>query len=109
MLFCGQTSLYGEGTYLCMEPSVALGFSPWGTTGWSQCQLAESLSIVALCEVIDDPSVKHTSGKSPLFKYTYISKAFMVSRYNLSSFGTNDIDTGLSWQHEYRTNKMAKL
>ena len=59
-----QTSLYGEGTYLSTEPTVAMGFSPWGATGWPNSTLGDSLSIIALCEVIDHPSVKHKSGKA---------------------------------------------
>ncbi|KAF6040222.1 PARP16 [Bugula neritina] len=62
---CGhmnKTSLFGEGTYLSTEPSVAANFSPWGHTGRSATQsvFGHSMSVLALCEVIDDPSVKHS-------------------------------------------------
>lgn len=52
-----KTSLFGEGTYLTSDLSVALLYSPHGL-GWQHSLLGPSLSCVAVCEVIDHPDVK---------------------------------------------------
>lgn len=60
-LFCWllpfQTSLFGEGTYLTSDLSLALIYSPHGH-GWQHSLLGPILSCVAVCEVIDHPDVK---------------------------------------------------
>nr|XP_045016543.1 protein mono-ADP-ribosyltransferase PARP16 [Jaculus jaculus] len=52
-----KTSLFGEGTYLTSDLSLALIYSPHGH-GWQQSLLGPILSCVAVCEVIDHPDVK---------------------------------------------------
>lgn len=52
-----QTSLFGEGTYLTSDLSLALIYSPHGH-GWQHSLLGPILSCVAVCEVIDHPDVK---------------------------------------------------
>ncbi|XP_044139098.1 protein mono-ADP-ribosyltransferase PARP16 [Bufo gargarizans] len=52
-----KTSLFGEGTYLTSDLSLALLYSPHGH-GWSRSILGPILSCVAMCEVIDHPDVK---------------------------------------------------
>lgn len=52
-----KTSLYGEGTYLTSELCVALTFCPTGQS-WVNSSLGQKLGCVAVCEVIDHPSVK---------------------------------------------------
>lgn len=52
-----QTSLFGEGTYLTSDLSLALLYSPHGL-GWQQSALGSILSCVAVCEIIDHPDVK---------------------------------------------------
>ncbi|KAM8974843.1 protein mono-ADP-ribosyltransferase PARP16 [Pelodytes ibericus] len=52
-----KTSLFGEGTYLTSDLSLALLYSPHGH-GWSHSILGPALSCVAVCEVIDHPDVK---------------------------------------------------
>ncbi|XP_064607887.1 protein mono-ADP-ribosyltransferase PARP16-like [Liolophura sinensis] len=52
-----KTSLYGEGTYLSSELSVSLHYSPGGQ-GWDHSLLGDRLSCVAVCQMIDDTSVK---------------------------------------------------
>ncbi|XP_072258724.1 protein mono-ADP-ribosyltransferase PARP16 [Pyxicephalus adspersus] len=52
-----KTSLFGEGTYLTSDLSLALLYSPHGH-GWSQSLLGPVLSCVAVCEMIDHPDVK---------------------------------------------------
>jgi len=52
-----QTSVFGEGTYLSGELSVSMLYSPNGA-GWDHSELGNMLSCVAVCEMIDDPSVK---------------------------------------------------
>ncbi|KAB0407172.1 hypothetical protein E2I00_013524, partial [Balaenoptera physalus] len=51
------TSLFGEGTYLTSDLSLALIYSPHGH-GWQRSLLGPILSCVAVCEVIDHPDVK---------------------------------------------------
>ncbi|XP_005990180.1 protein mono-ADP-ribosyltransferase PARP16 [Latimeria chalumnae] len=52
-----KTSLFGEGTYLTSDLSLALLYSPHGN-GWQQSILGPVLSCVAVCEIIDHPDVK---------------------------------------------------
>nr|XP_026647047.1 mono [ADP-ribose] polymerase PARP16 isoform X2 [Zonotrichia albicollis] len=55
--FEGLTSLFGEGTYLTSDLSLALLYSPHGL-GWQRSALGSVLSCVAVCEIIDHPDVK---------------------------------------------------
>ncbi|CAL1527714.1 unnamed protein product [Lymnaea stagnalis] len=52
-----KVSVFGEGTYLSSELSVSLIYSPTGE-GWRNSCLGVKLSCVAVCQMIDDPSVK---------------------------------------------------
>lgn len=52
-----KTSLFGEGTYLTSDLSLALLYSPHGH-GWTHSFLGNVLSCVAVCEMIDHPDVK---------------------------------------------------
>ena len=49
--------MFGEGTYLSSELSVSLDYSPYGH-GWDKSSMGDKLSCVAVCEIIDDESVK---------------------------------------------------
>ncbi|OWF54131.1 mono [ADP-ribose] polymerase PARP16-like [Mizuhopecten yessoensis] len=52
-----KISVFGEGTYLSSELSVCLLYSPMGL-GWEKSCIGHKLSCVAVCEIIDDASVK---------------------------------------------------
>lgn len=52
-----KTSLFGEGIYLSSDLSIVLHYSPMGK-GWQNSIFGNSLSCVALCEMIDHPDVK---------------------------------------------------
>ncbi|KAJ8249208.1 hypothetical protein GJAV_G00232320 [Gymnothorax javanicus] len=52
-----KTSLFGEGTYLTSDLSMAVLYSPHGN-GWRESLLGPLLSCIAVCEVIDHPDVK---------------------------------------------------
>ncbi|XP_062998523.1 protein mono-ADP-ribosyltransferase PARP16 [Elgaria multicarinata webbii] len=52
-----RTSLFGEGTYLTSDLSLALLYSPHGL-GWQRSTMGPVLSCVAVCEIIDHPDVK---------------------------------------------------
>lgn len=52
-----KTSLFGEGTYLTSDLSMAVLYSPH-SNGWRESLLGSLLSCVAMCEVIDHPDVK---------------------------------------------------
>ncbi|XP_050759488.1 protein mono-ADP-ribosyltransferase PARP16 [Gymnogyps californianus] len=52
-----RTSLFGEGTYLTSDLSLALLYSPHAL-GWQRSALGSILSCVAVCEIIDHPDVK---------------------------------------------------
>ncbi|KAF4081389.1 hypothetical protein AMELA_G00160660 [Ameiurus melas] len=52
-----KTSLFGEGTYLTSDLSMAFLYSPHGN-GWCDSVLGPVLSCIALCEIIDHPDVK---------------------------------------------------
>ncbi|PVD37809.1 hypothetical protein C0Q70_00411 [Pomacea canaliculata] len=54
-----KVSLFGKGIYLSSELAVSLMYSPGGQ-GWSESQLGPNLGCVAVCQLIDDPSVKCT-------------------------------------------------
>ena len=49
--------MFGEGTYLSSELSVSLLYSQSGEA-WSKSCLGAKLACVAVCEMIDGPSVK---------------------------------------------------
>lgn len=57
LFVCLQVGVFGEGTYLSGELSVSLHYSPMGRS-WERSSLGDKLSCVAVCEMIDDPSVK---------------------------------------------------
>lgn len=52
-----QNSLFGEGTYLSGELSVSMPYAPTGKS-WEKSSLGDRLSVIAVAEIIDDPSVK---------------------------------------------------
>lgn len=52
-----KNSVFGEGTYLTSDLSMAVLYSPH-SSGWGESLLGPLLSCVALCEVIDHPDVK---------------------------------------------------
>lgn len=52
-----KNSVFGEGTYLSSELSVSLQYSPVGLS-WQMSNVGNQLSCIAVCEIIDDPSVK---------------------------------------------------
>ncbi|XP_023673211.1 protein mono-ADP-ribosyltransferase PARP16 isoform X1 [Paramormyrops kingsleyae] len=52
-----KTSLFGEGTYLTSDLSLAVLYSPHGN-GWRESLLGPLLSCIAVCEIIDHPDVK---------------------------------------------------
>ena len=49
--------MFGEGTYLSSELSVSLLYSQGAEVGQNS-HLGSKLSCVAVCQMIDDPSVK---------------------------------------------------
>jgi hypothetical protein len=55
--FSQQNSLFGEGTYLSSELSVTMPYCPTGKA-WGKSQIGDKLGCVAVCEIIDHPSVK---------------------------------------------------
>ncbi|KAM4618318.1 protein mono-ADP-ribosyltransferase PARP16 isoform 2-T2 [Polymixia lowei] len=52
-----KTSVFGEGTYLTSDLSMAVLYSPH-SSAWRESLLGPLLSCVALCEIIDHPDVK---------------------------------------------------
>ncbi|XP_012735880.1 protein mono-ADP-ribosyltransferase PARP16 [Fundulus heteroclitus] len=52
-----KNSVFGEGTYLTSDLSMAVLYSPH-SSGWRESVLGPQLSCVALCEIIDHPDVK---------------------------------------------------
>ncbi|KAM6937134.1 protein mono-ADP-ribosyltransferase PARP16 [Xenentodon cancila] len=52
-----KNSVFGEGTYLTSDLSMAVLYSPHSSS-WRESILGPLLSCVALCEVIDHPDVK---------------------------------------------------
>ncbi|KAK7115825.1 protein mono-ADP-ribosyltransferase PARP16-like [Littorina saxatilis] len=54
-----KMSLFGKGTYLSSELAVSMIYSPGGQ-GWARSQLGSNLGCVAVCQMIDDTSVKCT-------------------------------------------------
>lgn len=51
------TALYGEGTYLSTDLSVAVGFCSSGKA-WNRSKLGNKLSCVIVCEIIKHPGVR---------------------------------------------------
>lgn len=49
-----QNALFGEGIYLSGELLVSLLYAPPSVT-WTNSQLGDTVNVVAVCEVIDDP------------------------------------------------------
>lgn len=64
--FSLQNSVFGEGTYLTSDLSMAVLYSPH-SSGWRESILGPLLSCVALCEVIDHPDVKCQVKKKGMF------------------------------------------
>ncbi|XP_064620970.1 protein mono-ADP-ribosyltransferase PARP16-like [Lineus longissimus] len=58
-----KNSLFGEGTYLSSELSVTMPYCPTGKA-WGKSQIGDQLGCVAVCEIIDHPSVKCQTGTS---------------------------------------------
>ncbi|KAK6192012.1 hypothetical protein SNE40_003568 [Patella caerulea] len=52
-----KTSVFGEGTYLSGELGVSLNYSPSGYT-WANSEIGKMFGLIAVCEMIDDPTVK---------------------------------------------------
>ena len=52
-----QVAVFGEGTYLSSELSVSLMYSQ-AAEACKHSLIGSKLSCVAMCEMIDDPSVK---------------------------------------------------
>lgn len=52
-----KNSVFGEGTYLTSDLSMAVLYSPHNSS-WRESLLGPLLSCIALCEVIDHPDVK---------------------------------------------------
>ena len=58
-----QVSLFGEGIYLSEDLGVCLAYSSRGV-GWTRSMLGNSVSCLALAQVLDHPSVKlHTEDR----------------------------------------------
>ncbi|CAG0883487.1 unnamed protein product [Cyprideis torosa] len=51
-----KTSVFGEGTYLSTDLGISLNYSPQGASSYPSSVFGSSLSVVAACEVIDDPA-----------------------------------------------------
>jgi poly [ADP-ribose] polymerase 16 len=49
-----KNSLFGEGTYLCQEPSLSLHYSPSSET-WKKSFIGHKMSCLLVCETINDP------------------------------------------------------
>ena len=62
-----QNSVFGEGTYLTSDLSMAVLYSPH-SSGWQESILGPLLSCVALCEIIDHPDVKCQVKKKGAFE-----------------------------------------
>ncbi|KAF5294489.1 hypothetical protein FQR65_LT01615 [Abscondita terminalis] len=52
-LSIGKELLYGKGIYLTTEILISMPYAPFGVT-WSKSCLADKISVIAVCEVIDD-------------------------------------------------------
>ena len=58
-----KVSLFGEGIYLSEDLGVCLAYSSRGV-GWARSMLGNSVSCLALAQVLDHPSVKlHTDDR----------------------------------------------
>ncbi len=85
-----QNALFGEGTYLSGELSVSMPYAPTGT-GWSKSSIGHMLSCVAVCEIIDDPSVKcQVTGECLMFLFAAHSTCSFLP------------ETCLQFEHELR-------
>lgn len=81
--FTFQTSLFGEGTYLTSDLSMAFIYSPHGN-GWCDSVLGPVLSCIALCEIIDHPDVKcqvKKKGNVPQLKNKVPSVIQLIRNY----------------------------
>ena len=59
-----KNALFGEGTYLSSELSVSMPYAPAGSA-WDHSKIGDRLSCIAVCEMIDDASVKcQSKGKN---------------------------------------------
>jgi poly[ADP-ribose] polymerase 16 len=76
--------VFGEGTYLSSELSVSLHYSPMGRS-WERSNLGDKLSCVAVCEMIDDPSVKCQVKNSKYWKVKAIMYRQLKRRNHESS------------------------
>ncbi|XP_013793980.1 mono [ADP-ribose] polymerase PARP16-like isoform X1 [Limulus polyphemus] len=74
-----KTSLFGTGTYLSSELTVALHYSPVGWS-WKKSLHGSQISCVAVCEMIDHPDLKCQTkgGKSSSRSYSSDSLAGKV-------------------------------
>ena len=54
---CLQNGLFGEGTYLSSEMGVSMPYAPTGQS-WQHSVIGDRLSLIAVCEIINDDSVK---------------------------------------------------
>ncbi|PIK39068.1 putative mono [Apostichopus japonicus] len=52
-----KNTLFGEGTYLSSDLAVSMPYSP-KAKAWQRSSVGESLSCVAVCQIIDHPDVK---------------------------------------------------
>lgn len=52
-----KNTFYGEGTYLSSDLAVSMPYSP-KAKAWQHSAVGESLSCVAVCQIIDHPDVK---------------------------------------------------
>lgn len=61
-----KRSLFGEGTYVSPELSVAIQFSPFGF-GWTKSWLGKEISGVVVCQVVKHPDLvrRHSSAGVP--------------------------------------------
>jgi len=66
-----QRDLYGSGTYLSAHISVAIEFSPFGF-GFSKSLLGREISCVAVCEVVNHPSIKRNKSTNDLPNAYYV-------------------------------------
>lgn len=52
-LSIGKELLFGKGIYLTTEITISMPYAPFGVT-WSKTCLSDKISVIAVCEVIDD-------------------------------------------------------
>ncbi|XP_063700419.1 protein mono-ADP-ribosyltransferase PARP16-like [Culicoides brevitarsis] len=109
-----KNALFGEGLYLSPELSVSLPYSRNGL-GWNKCKFGDSMSIVTLCEVIEDPryvstcNIKKPENKDLPEKYIVCTNNEMVRvRYllvyanktsnHVSALKENNWKSWLNWR-----------